>query len=145
MNKKSKPEGAKTERIGYRNPPEQTRFKPGQSGNPKGRPKGSLNMATVLERVLREKVIINENGRRKVISKRQAACTQLVNKAASGDLKAVQILTVLERFTEERATQNTASNCATEEVDARVLLGIVERMTATKGDEDPDANKTVSE
>ena len=49
-------------RVGYCNPPERTRFKLGQSGNPKGRPKGTLNMATVLERALREKVIVNENG-----------------------------------------------------------------------------------
>jgi hypothetical protein len=145
VNEKSKSEGAKTERVGYRNPPEQTRFKPGQSGNPKGRPKGTLNLATVLERTLREKVIINKNGRRKVISKVQAAYTQLINKAASGDLKAVQLLTVLLRSAEERAMQNNASNFATSEVDARVALGIMERLTATKGEEDQDANKTVPE
>lgn len=145
MNEKSKPHGAKTERVGYRNPPEQTRFRPGQSGNPKGRPKGTLNMSTVLERTLREKVIINENGRRKVISKLQAAYTQLINKAASGDLKAVQLLTVLLRYTEERTSQSIASNFVTSEVDARVVLGIMKRMTATKEEEGPDANKAVSE
>ena len=32
--------------VGYRKPPVHTRFKPGQSGNPKGRPKGPRNLAT---------------------------------------------------------------------------------------------------
>src|ERR1700681_3237276 len=90
--------------VGYRKPPAQSRFKPGQSGNPKGRPKGSLNIATVLERTLREKVIINENGQRKIITKLEASIKQLVNKAAAGDLRAIQQLAALARGGEERAT-----------------------------------------
>lgn len=48
--------------------PQHTRFKKGQSGNPNGRPKGALNLATVLARTLREKVVINEHGQRKVVT-----------------------------------------------------------------------------
>jgi hypothetical protein len=33
--------GEKQEEVGYKHPPKRTRFKPGQSGNPKGRPKGT--------------------------------------------------------------------------------------------------------
>lgn len=49
--------------VGFGKPPEKSQFRKGVSGNSKGRPKGALNMATVLERTLREKITVNENGR----------------------------------------------------------------------------------
>jgi hypothetical protein len=81
--------------VGYGKPPKRRQFKEGQSGNPKGRPKGSRNIGTVLEKTLRESVVINENGRRRTISKLEAAVKQLVNGAASGDLPAFRILASL--------------------------------------------------
>lgn len=89
--------------VGYGKPPKHAQFKKGQSGNLKGRPKGTLNLATVLERTLREPVVINENGRRKVITKLEAAITQLVNKAASGDAHAMRYLCHLVISAEERS------------------------------------------
>ena len=89
--------------VGYGKPPKHAQFKKGQSGNLKGRPKGTLNLATVLERTLREQVVINENGRRKVITKLEAAITQLVNKAASGDAHAMRYLCHLVISAEERS------------------------------------------
>src|SRR5215469_13927239 len=103
MDEPIKVDQPKTTRVGYCNPPRHTRFKKGQSGNPQGRPKGTLNMATVLERTLREKVIITENGRRKTITKLEAAIKQLTNQAASGELKALHLLATLVRSAEERA------------------------------------------
>jgi|HubBroStandDraft_4_1064222.scaffolds.fasta_scaffold62768_1 hypothetical protein len=73
--------------VGYGHPPIATRFRKGQSGNPKGRPKGSKNFRTLLDQALNEKVNINENGRRKAISKRQAGAKHVANKIASGDIK----------------------------------------------------------
>jgi hypothetical protein len=92
----------KNAKVGYCKPPEHTRFKKGQSGNAQGRPKGKLNMATVLDQALREKVVINENGKRKIITKLEAGIKQLINKAASGELKALQLLVALVRSVEER-------------------------------------------
>ena len=71
--------------VGYGKPPRSTRFKKGQSGNPRGRPSGSKNLSTLLSEALNEPVIVTENGRRRKISKRQAIIKQLVNQSAKGD------------------------------------------------------------
>jgi hypothetical protein len=119
--------------VGYGKPPVQTQFRKGQSGNPKGRPKGRLNVATVLEKALHEKVVINENGRRRTITKLEAAMKQLVNKAASGDLPSLRQLSAMARAAEEQAaaaTTKSAGNQSAEElseVDAKVLEGILKR------------------
>jgi hypothetical protein len=115
MDEQSKSEKPKTPKVGYCNPPEHTRFKTGQSGNPRGRPKGTLSMASVLERTLREKVIINESGRRRSVTKLEAAIKQLTNKAASGELKALQLLAALMRSADERAIQAAAPSSALDE------------------------------
>lgn len=78
--------------VGYGKPPKHARFQAGQSGNPKGRPKGSMNLAAALNRALREKVIVTEKGRRRSITKLDAAVIGLVNRAAKGDAKATQQL-----------------------------------------------------
>lgn len=80
--------------VGYGKPPRHTRFKKGGSGNPKGRPRGAKNAATLLKEALGEPVIITENGRRKSITKKQAIVKQIVNKAASGDHRSIQLLLV---------------------------------------------------
>ena len=103
-------ERPKTSKVGYRHPPEKSRFKTGQSGNPHGRPKGALNMATILERTLREPIIIVENGKRRTVTKLEAALKQVVNQAASGKLKAVQLLATLVRSAEERGIQAAEPN-----------------------------------
>jgi len=140
MGGQSKSDGAKATQVGYCSPPEHTRFKAGQSGNPRGRPKGTLNLTTVLERTLREKVIINENGRRKTITKLEAAIKQLTNKAASGELRAQQLLLALVRSAEERGTQSADSTVGLDEADEKVFLGILKRLESTsKGDQENEA------
>ena len=47
--------------VGYGRPPQHTRFPKGQSGNPKGRPKGSRALASIWLRAMNEKVTINED------------------------------------------------------------------------------------
>ena len=132
------PDKAAKPDVGYGQPPERTRFKPGQSGNPRGRPKGALNMASVLERTLKEKVVVNENGKRKVVSKLEAAIKQLANQAASGQPRAMQLLTtLLSSVVEDRAVTPSASGENLEDADTKVFLGIVKRLeTYDKGNEE---------
>lgn len=76
--------------VGYRKPPKHTRFKKGQSGNPRGRPRGSKNHATLLNEALDEKVTVTEHGQRRQITKRQAMYKQLANRAAQGEYRFTQ-------------------------------------------------------
>jgi hypothetical protein len=129
------------EKIGYRNPPKTTQFKKGHSGNPKGRPKGRPNLVTALQKALREKVSINENGRRKVITKGEAAMKQLANKAASGDLHALKHLVMIDRSAEEHSSEPTSTTAVLAEVDQKVLQGIFSRFESNGnggGDNEPD-------
>jgi hypothetical protein len=78
--------------VGYGKPPRATRFRKGQSGNPRGRPRGSRNFASLVEEALAESVVINENGLRRKASNLQVIVKQLVNKAAQGDHRSIQLL-----------------------------------------------------
>ena len=97
------------ERVGYGRPPMMTRFRPGQSGNPRGRPKGARNLSTIVAAALSERVAINENGRRRRITKFEATVKQLVNRAASGEARSTQLLLALVQANEARPAQQDAS------------------------------------
>ena len=77
---------------GYGKPPVHSQWPKGTSGNLRGRPKGSTNHLTILRRVLGQKVTVVEDGKRRKISKLEAAMTQLLNKAAQGDTRACQAM-----------------------------------------------------
>ena len=112
--------------VGYGKPPKNSRFKVGRSGNPKGRPKGSLNLATVLQRTLRETIVINENGRRRVVSKLEAAIGELVRKATSGDGHAIRYLCHLITSAEERSVV-VEPTTQLSETDQKVMASILKR------------------
>ena len=87
--------------VGYKTPPKASQFKKGRSGNPSGRPRRALGIAELLEKVSKQKVLTQGNNGPKSMSKLEASLTQLVNKAAGGDLKAAKILTdLMTRFPE---------------------------------------------
>jgi hypothetical protein len=78
--------------VGYGKPPEETKFKSGKSGNPKGRPKGSKNTYNLMNDILNQKLEVIENGKKIKMSKKAAMLTQLINKAVKGDTKAISVL-----------------------------------------------------
>jgi len=120
--------------IGFGKPPKHSRFRKGLSGNPKGRPKGKRNLATVLERTLQEKVVIEENGARRTVTKLEAAIKQLVNKAAAGDLAALRQLTALAGSAVEQGV-DTATNQLSA-ADLEVMQGVLKRLEGCAKGED---------
>jgi hypothetical protein len=74
--------------VGYGRPPEATKFKPGQSGNPSGRPKGSKSLATLALKHLQSMVTVRENGRERRMSKLDVGITKMINRFADqGELR----------------------------------------------------------
>ena len=110
--------------VGYGKPPHHTRFKTGQSGNPRGRPSGAKNLSTLLNEALSEPVVVvTENGGRKRISKRQASFKQLVNEAAKGNWRALKLLVDILQDIERRTapqTEESSFSLADEKVIAQL-------------------------
>jgi hypothetical protein len=120
--------------IGFGKPPKHSRFHKGLSGNPKGRPKGTRNLATVLERTLREKVVISENGVHRTVSKLEAAARRLVDKAAAGDLAALRQLTALAGSPVEQVVDASTNQLA--DADLEIMRGVLKRLEGCSKEEE---------
>lgn len=81
--------------AGYAQPPGNTRFKSGKSGNPKGRPRGSRNLGTDLNGLMTETVAVRENGKSRRITRQEAILLSLIEKAIHGDVRAASHLSSL--------------------------------------------------
>src|SRR6516165_9045522 len=87
--------------VGRGKPPVHTRFKKGQSGNPRGpRPK---NLPALLVDVLNEKVVVTIDGERREITKREAVAAQPVNESTRANLRATKMLTDMLKDAEKKA------------------------------------------
>ncbi len=82
---------AKSE-VGPGKPPKHSQFKPGQSGNPKGRPKGSKNITKLLEKELNKLITVTENGKQRKISIAEAIARRLVTDSAKGNARSLELL-----------------------------------------------------
>ncbi len=78
--------------VGYRKPPKGSQFQKGKSGNSSGRPKQDPGIAAVFRKVSKQRVTANGPSGQQCMTKLEASVTQLVNKAASGDLRAMKVL-----------------------------------------------------
>jgi hypothetical protein len=102
--------------VGYRKPPKATRFKPGKSGNPNGRPKGSLNLSSELRRELAKLVTVRENGEAKKVSKRVALIKSLIAKGLGGEVKAIGVALQLNAHLESETPAIEAISVGSDEM-----------------------------
>jgi hypothetical protein len=87
--------------TGNKKPPEEFRYKPGQSGNPKGRPRGSTSLEAKVRKELAKTVVVNKNGKSVKMSKLDVGVTRLVDRFMSGDLKSTAIILGLDKKNEK--------------------------------------------
>ncbi|MGA7883007.1 MAG: DUF5681 domain-containing protein [Terrimicrobiaceae bacterium] len=107
-NRESRSDARNSYSIGYGKPPRKHRFQPGQSGNPKGRPKGAKNTATLLRETLDRKIEVRTGGTPRKITVREAILTRFAENSLKGDTKAAAFL--LQRYdipAEEHASDTT--------------------------------------
>ena len=78
--------------VGYCRPPKQHQFRSGRSGNPKGRPRGSKNEATILREIMTRNIEIREGGRARKISVLAAILLRFAESALKGDAKSAAFL-----------------------------------------------------
>ncbi|MCJ2057175.1 DUF5681 domain-containing protein [Methylobacterium sp. J-048] len=97
MPRKTKPTG--DYEVGYGRPPAHTRFKPGQSGNPRGRAKGARDVKTVIEEAMKREfsqtVTVVEGGKSRTLTKLDLIVITNVNKAAKGEARSLRELLAL--------------------------------------------------
>jgi hypothetical protein len=102
--------------IGYRRPPKAGQFQPGQSGNPRGRPKGSRKVGDILNELLNAKITISEHGRSRRTSRLEVMFLQLSNDATRGDKRALKlILDLADRYRREDETAARTDGLAAED------------------------------
>lgn len=122
--------------VGYKKPPEATRFKSGQSGNPKGRPKGTRNLKTDLGQELSERIRIREDGEQRSISKQQAVIKALVAKAIKGDTRAATlVIQMVAKHVEVDVPEQGEIDLS--DSDARILEAFVRRRSIQPETTDP--------
>ena len=113
--------------VGNCRPPLATRFRPGQSGNPRGRPKTASRLRALVARELGEEVEATQNGQPLRITKLEATVKQIVNRAANGDQRAAQFVFSLLADDEDRPAPQAAERIG--EGDALVVAEIVRRLS----------------
>jgi len=112
----------------YRQPPKATRFKPGQSGNPSGRPKAAKRLLSELEAALSAPVTIKVGARKRRVSKMQAAVKSLADRAASGDPLVLRLLLAELRHAESRASEEPAVQETLSATDQEVIAAMLQRI-----------------
>jgi hypothetical protein len=138
----------KDENVGYKRPPENTRFKPGQSGNPKGRPQHLRNLKSDFLEELGEVIRIREGDRERKISKQRAVVKAFVAAAISNIRASTALVAFCSRALgnepEDHRSQSTAPDDL--EIPTEFVNREVRRRAASGGgDNESQPEKTPNE
>src|SRR5262249_15390233 len=110
--------------VGYGRPPASSQFRPGQSGNPNGRPKGSRNASSMARDALDLMINVKVKGTSRKMTVRKAAYQLVAEKAAAGDAKALDYLLSLESEERHRLRIDDLSGTALKHPDGWTVLNL---------------------
>lgn len=126
----NEPETKKDFEVGYGRPPKHTQFKKGQSGNPKGRKKGTRNFRTEVEDVLLEPIRATSDGKTRKVANIKAALWRLRSKALKGDARALDLYLKLGATYLTREDQQGAAAVPSD--DQETIRRALERLSRSK-------------
>ncbi|MER8918124.1 DUF5681 domain-containing protein [Mesorhizobium sp. M0761] len=110
--------------VGYGKPPTEHRFAKGQSGNPKGRPKGKKNIRTMISDTLFAPIPIQQNGRTTTVPALEAILLKMRNNALAGDYRsAVQALQLGMRAVEPDEASEAGAEAGP--LDPQTMIGLM--------------------
>lgn len=117
--------------VGYAKPPVEHRFKPGQSGNRRGRPTGRVNIATALREAVQQKRPVTVGGKPREMSTLDVILRKQIEKAVAGDTKAFHaVIELLEGYAPDLLVTVTQRSVSQE--DLNLLSDYTARQAATK-------------
>ena len=119
--------------VGRGKPPKGTQFKKGQSGNPSGRPKGAGNFAMLLKRCLNAPTVVQDHGRRRTVTAKEAFVEQFVQGALAGDIRKMEML-------REEIRASEAKTARTRKVSEKQIADMVDRILGVTRDESAAEN-----
>lgn len=78
--------------VGYGRPPRAHQFRPGQSGNPRGRRKGAKNESTILNELLHRKIVLREGAKSRRVTILEAMLVRFAEDSLKGNTKSAAFL-----------------------------------------------------
>ena len=98
---------ANTDKVGYCKPPKHSQFQKGKSGNPKGRPKGSKDAASIMNEMFLKPLTIIHNGKSAKMPTIVVVLVRLLTLAIQGDHKAMKL--ALDTYTKFFGAKDSSS------------------------------------
>lgn len=128
--------------VGYGKPPKAHQFKPGHSGNPKGRPKDSKNLSTDITEEMAEMIQLSESGQLKIITKQRAMVKALCAKALKGNVPAINALSKL-ALQAELVQEGATDMAALSDEDSAILDSFLKRFAGKASSQKPGSDSPI--
>jgi hypothetical protein len=120
--------------VGYGSPPVASRFKPGASGNPNGRPRGGKNLKTLIRQAMTARISIQEGSSSRRVSKIESVVLRQLQSALKGDDRSA--MAIIKMATQmgflEEPDSNPAEATALSASDERILEELLTRRHRTR-------------